>query len=355
LVIDRAGNLYGTTQGGGANSYYGAVFKLSPNQGRTWAETVLYSFDGLHGETPYAGLAFDTVGNLYGTMTYGPFFYYRGGVFRLNPMKDGTWRASVIHFFRGLSVDGDTPYAGVVMDGAGNLYGTTMWDNVYKLAPNSDGGFTESTVYWFGATYDGYYPYGGVILDQAGNLYGTTIYGGDYNEGVVYQLSPNGDGTWAYTILHSFKADNVDGISPYASLVLDAAGNLYGTTTAGGEYNDGTVFRLRPNGDGTWTESVLHSFTGSDGAAPYSSLVLDASGNLYGTTQYGGLRGYGVVFKLTPRTANGGWQEKTLYSFLDNPGAYPWAGLVMDRQGNLFGTTYGDGVNTFGSVFEITP
>jgi uncharacterized repeat protein (TIGR03803 family) len=184
--------------------------------------------------------------------------------------------------------------------------------------------------------------------------------------GVIFELTPNPDGSWKEKVLHTFM-DGKDGESPNGALIFDQAGNLYGTTVGGSNLGDcdgvgcGTAFKLTPNPDGSWTESVLHHFTGGkDGADPAAGLIFDHAGNLYGTTEAGGNLncnsgvGCGVVFKLTPNS-NGGWQERVLHAFTDRAGAFPLAGLIFDAAGNLYGTTGGDGTTTFGSVFEITP
>jgi uncharacterized repeat protein (TIGR03803 family) len=234
------------------------------------------------------------------------------------------------------------------------------------MTPGSSG-WTFTLLY--GLSFEGstgWYPSGTTpIFDAKGNLYATTAFGGNsgcspygngcYGLGVVFELSPNGGGTWTLNDLHLFSGGK-DGESPSCPLVFDASGNLYGTTFAGGKYGYGNVFELTPNANGTWTEHVLHQFTGGkDGSSPvFAGVVFDAAGNLYGTTNQGGAYGYGVVFKLTP-TQTGGWHETVLRAFDNKDGAYPGGGLVFDGSGNLYGTTAGDGTTTFGTVFEITP
>ena len=220
---------------------------------------------------------------------------------------------------------------------------------------------------------DGAKPYAGLIFDQEGNLYGTTEAGGDSNChsgkwgcGVVFKLSPNPDGSWTESVLHRFAGK--DGDNPRAGLIFDQGGSLYGTTQAGGNLTDcngsgcGVAFKLIPNSNGTWTETVLHRFTGGkDESIPYAGLTLDPAGNLLGTTRDGGIfsdcspNGCGVVFKLTPN-ANGSWAEKALHRFKGGKdGANPYASLIVDASGNLYGTTYGANTGIRGSVFEITP
>jgi uncharacterized repeat protein (TIGR03803 family) len=282
----------------------------------------------------------------------------------------GTWAAStykVLHSFTGK--DGAFPFAGLVSDTAGNLYGTTFgWSSpcgtAFKLAQRGHGTWTRTVLHYFtNGTGDknGCNPYAGMTLDAAGNLYGTTISGGDYDEGTVFELSPVAHGNWTEKVLHSFSGKGNDGSVPYAGLIFDAAGNLYGTTSAaGGVYRAGTVFELLPRANGKWTEKVLHVFgRGKDGAAPQAALALDAAGNLYGTTSSGGANiDYGTVFELAPST-DGGWKESVLYSFCSlkncSDGSGPYAGLIFDAAGNLYGTTIEGGASNSGTVFELKP
>jgi len=300
LIADSAGNLYGTTSGGGA-SYKGVVFKLAPDG----TETVLHSFPGFpsDGNSPYAGLIADSAGNLYGTTLSRDSVSHAGVVFKLAPNGTAGWTETVLHSFTGFPTDGALPYAGLIADSAGNLYGATTGGGasgqgvVFKLAPDG----TETVLHAFTGGSDGAYPgVGPLIADSAGNLYGTTTGGGGgpgaSGQGVVFKLSPDG----TETVLHSFTLGSGGG-GPLAGLIADSAGNLYGTTQVGGASGQGVVFKLAPNGTGGWTESVLYSFTGgSDGGQPfYGSLIADGAGNLYGTTVGGGASGAGVVFKLS--------------------------------------------------------
>jgi uncharacterized repeat protein (TIGR03803 family) len=375
LVFDQKGNLYGATTEGGAGGK-GTVFKLAPNADGSWTESVLYSFrGGTDGNTPYASLIFDQKGNLYGTTTDGG-AQGNGAVFKLAPNTDGSWTESVIYSFLG-GEDGRLPYASLIFDQKGNLYGTTghggTGDNgtAFTLTPNADRSWTESVLYRFLGGKDGALPGASLIMDPAGNLYGTTIYGNGGNSGrclsgecgVVFELTPNADGTWTESLLYRFRGGK-DGGNPEAGLIFDEAGNLYGTTSdLGGNCGTGcgVVFELTRQTDGSWVESVLHGFSGRDGDEPAASLIFDAAGNLYGTTVVGGDLslcngggGCGVVFKLAPNS-NGKWTETVLHRFLARPGSLPYAGLVFDASGNLYGTTFGDIRSTLGSVFEITP
>ena len=278
--------------------------------GGAWTEKVLHNFNhnGTDGYWPIASPILDAAGNLYGTTFQGG-AYDLGTVFELTPTGGG-WTETVLHTFSGYT-DGGSPWAGLVFDTAGNLYGTTPYGGdyyagtVFELTPTAGGGWTKQVLHSFSPDCtDGYEPYAGLIFDTAGNLYGTTSAGGTYScngsqGGTVFELTPTEGGGWTETVLHSFNSNGTDGIIPYASLVFDTAGNLYGTTVSGGTYNYGTVFKLSP-GEGGWTETVLHTFNGTDGAAPYAGLIRDAAGNLYGTTFLGGAYGGGTVFELTP-------------------------------------------------------
>jgi len=289
--LSKQGNLYGTTEGGGGFNA-GVVFELAPSG----TETVLHYFDGSHGGSPFGGVIRDGNGNLYGTTAYGgP--SNKGTVFKLGTNGNLT----VLHSFRG-SPDGDLPVAGLVRDRQGNLYGTTgqggkhNQGSVFKVTPSGK----ETVLHSFQANgIDGAYPQGALILDGAGNLYGTTSNGGSSSFcqtgcGAVFELTPSG----TETVLHSFEPGDGDGTDPHGALVRDEAGNLYGTTYEGGAHGRGTVFELTPAG----AETVLHSFqqNGKDGTYPVAGLVLDASGNLYGTTSKGGKYKCGTVFEVVP-------------------------------------------------------
>jgi len=291
----------------------------------------------------------------------------------------GTWARSNYKTLHRFASDKDGRYPpGVIFDKAGNLYGPTPWggDNefgtIFKLTPNSDGRWRKSVLYNFCSLTnctDGANPYVSLIFDDAGNLYGTTDQGGNRGFGSVFKLEPNSDGTWSESVLYGFCSvmDCADGANPDSRLTLDQAGNLYGTTEYGGNRGFGTVFKLTPHPDGSWTESVLHRFCAlpdcSDGAYPFAGLIIDGTGNLYGTTMQGGnLRcsdyGCGVVFKLTPHP-DGSWTESVLYSFCGlakcRDGASPGANLIFDRAGSIYSTTKYGGVQGVGTVFQLAP
>ncbi len=233
-------------------------------------------------------------------------------------------------------------------------YGT-----VFELMPDDKGGWTEKIIYAFGSSIDGGYPEGGLILDAAGNLYGTTVAGGTGSfsgNGTAFELTPIANGHWKQSVLHNFSSKGKeDGYWPASGLVMDATGNLYGTTQWGGTYDYGTVFELTPVGDGRWTETILHNFKldGFDGLFPsLGALSFDSVGNLYGATS--GL--WGTVYQLTP-AADGTWAERILHTFANaGDGWYPYADLAVDRSGNIYGTTNSQhNSGSYGNVFEITP
>jgi uncharacterized repeat protein (TIGR03803 family) len=367
LVFDAASNLYGTTEFGGCDigCDRGTVWELKRNPNGVWVEQIIRAFGLVYaaGQYPVAGLTFDAAGNLWGTTRSGGYDleYAFGVVYKLTPLRDGTWKETVITGFSG---NGSYPEAPVTFDAAGNFYGTTWTDCLCGLPQHrgeqynsagvvyENGAGYQNIIHWFGDGDDGVNPDAGVIFDAAGNLYGTTTGGGPGGAGIVFELTPNGDGTWNESILHGFTGA-ADGANPSpGSLVFDSGGNLYGTTGAGGSSNQGVVYKLAPNGDGTWTESVLHSFTGgADGGAPGAGVVFDSAGNLYGTTYSGGAAGDGVVFKLVLNSK--GWQEVVLHTFLGY-GSHPAGGVILDSAGNLYGTA-STGTSKGGVVYEITP
>jgi len=362
LIFDISGNLYGTTYVGGIHSA-GTVFELSPQGGGGWTETVLHSFgNGTDGSGPEAGLILDSAGNLYGTTAFGG-IYGLGTVFELSPRAGGGWTETVLHSF-GNGNDGQLPVAPLVY-ADGNLYGTTNGGGihdagtVFELSPNGGGGYTETLLHNFGnpATNDGSYPSAGLVFDSAGNLYSTTSQGGIHGFGTAFELSPRQGGGWTETLLHNFGNPSTnDGYIPYTGLIFDSAGNLYGTTSGGGIHGGGTAFELSPRGGGSWTETVLHNFGGgTDGAYLLAGLAMDTAGNLYGTTDSGGIHsncsgGCGTAFELSPRQG-GGWTERVLHNFGSGAdGNEPAAGLVLDSAGNLYGTTEGGGIHSCGGL-----
>ena len=357
FIWDANGNLYGTTDRGGGNGR-GTVFELMPGEGGRWTERVLHRFgEGMDGANPNGALIWDANGNLYGTTQRGGTANC-GTVFELTPSGNGGWIEKVIHnFWVRRHTDGCQPMAGLTWDTAGNLYGTTLggghfsYGSVFQMVPRGDGTWTEKVIHSFWGR-GGYEPSCTLVFDAAGNLYGTTQYGGEADSGVVFRLTPDGGAGWTETKLLDFFG--VHGSEPDAGLIMDGAGNLFGTTFRGGSAGFGTAFEMVPNGHGGWTEKILHNFgiREEDGAMPGGNLVLDTSGRLYGTAAFGGHTNSGTVFKLT-QGEDGSWTEQTLHYF--DGQATPDGSLVIDSSGTLYGTTQNGGVNRRGAAFEITP
>jgi len=384
LVLDSSGNLYGTTYGGGSSSA-GTVFELTPGLDGTWTESILYSFcptgnSCVDGAYPAAGLVFDSAGNLYGT-TEGGGAYYEcssglagcGTVFELSSPASpgGMWTETVLYSFCAAPgcADGFSPTSQLAIDASGRLYGTTgeggnghlPTGTVFELSP-AHSGWTESVLYSFcslGHGYicpDGAMPLAGVTLGGSGNLYGTTKYGGSLQkigEGSVYKLSPGSNG-WTESLVVGSGAGS-EGGNPLGSVALDKLGNLYSTFSEGGT-NFGGVFRYSlQNG-----KTTIFSFDGTDGGYPTAGMLLDSKNRaLYGTTFIGGANGCGTVFKLASPA-----QETVLYSFDSQPnyadGCGPLAAVILGKGGNLFGTTKIGGTSTncqfgCGVVFEVNP
>jgi uncharacterized repeat protein (TIGR03803 family) len=336
LIADPAGNLFGTTVRGGVNNL-GTAFEVAAG---THALSTLVNFGYTAGYDVKAGLIADASGNLYGTAQEGGSdFNDIGTVFEI---PAGTHTLSTLATFN--KGNGAFPAGGVIADAAGNFYGTTLQGGangvgtVFKVAAGTHALLTLATF----NTSNGGYPVGGLIADAAGNLYGTTNAGGANNDGTVFEISA---GTHALATLATFNGNN--GAQPHATLLADAAGNLYGTTFAGGASGYGTVFEIAA---GTRALSTLATFNSSNGANPEAGLIADADGNLYGTTQNGGAKNFGTVFEV----AAGTFEVSTLATFDFYNGAYPVGYLLADAAGNLYGTTLADGPNGAGTVFELT-
>jgi uncharacterized repeat protein (TIGR03803 family) len=341
LVRDKSGNLYGTTLFGGA-FLNGAVFRMDA----TGNETVLYNFTGgADGGLPFAGLIRDSQGNLYGTTTQG------GDLTCVAPIGCGTvfkvdssGNETVLYAFSS-GADGEYPYAGLYRDGSGNLYGTTVnggssanYGTVYKVSRSGQ----ETVLYRFKGKGDGAFPFGALVADSTGRLYGTTTQFGSSGGGSIFRLNSSGQ------VATAGKLQPPSGESPTAGVTRDGAGNLYVTATFGGAYGAGSVLKISPSGK----QTTLYSFTnGNDGGTPYAGVIRDAAGNLYGTAFFGGTGGFGTVFKLD--TGN---NFTVLYDFTGGEdGGNPWGGLTMDSSGNLYGTNSVGGVSGNGVVYKVIP
>jgi uncharacterized repeat protein (TIGR03803 family) len=326
LVFDAAGNLYGTTVTGGNDlcaEGCGTVFKLSPNQNGSWTESIISRFlGGADAEEPGLGVVFDAAGNLYGAAGGGCIEECNGTIFKLAPNPDGTWTESLLYTFLG-GLDGGFPSA-LVLDDAANIFGTTVsggttqspcggCGTVYELSPSGSGTWEKTILYSFNDGLDGGLPSGGVTFDRAGNLFGETYDGGsfacpDVGCGVIYELTPESGG-WKFSVQHTFNGvDGSKGSQPSGGLALDRKGNLYGTTGTGGDLacnngsGCGTIFKLAPQTGGHFSFTMIDEFNGTSGSSPMTGVVVDAAGNLYGTTFAGGSPacGCGVVFTVTP-------------------------------------------------------
>jgi len=351
LMMDSSGNIYGSTFSGDTGT--GTIFEAS-QQNSTWTLNTLYHFSGgLDGAVPYGGVIFGPDGALYGTTAYGGYGPCAtwggktgcGTVFKL-VQSGGSWTESVLFYFQ-QGPEGGTPYGGrLIFDQAGNLYGTAFSGGagncsggcgvVYELMP-SNGGWTEKILYTFAGGNDGASPWAGVVFDQQGNLYGTTEFGGANNAGTIYKLTPSGSG-WTETILYTFHGQD-DGARPFAGLTMDRTGNMFGATSARGVNDGGTAFELTPSGSG-WNFQTIYNFTGTQAQlanGPVSNLIVDDAGNVWGATAGDGQYYLGSVFRLTP-TSNG-WRYTSLYDFMDMAdGALPRSNLVFDGNGNIYGT-----------------
>lgn len=350
LTPDGAGGFYGTTYEGGIVDY-GTVFKLSRNASGGWDETVIYKFTGgAAGDNPwFSNVILDKSGNLYGTLSWGGTGNEGEGyglVFQLSRLA-GVWTENVLYRFLG-GTDGAHPVNGLVMDQAGNLYGKTMDGGtggngtIFEVSPSASG-WTERVIYNLDAGY------GGLAIDQLGHIFSTS-------STTVFELSPNGNGGWSPRVLHTFTGAQ-DGSSPVGAIVLHG-GSLYGVTSLGGSENQGTVYRLVPQANGEPKEEILYSFPGgsSGGAQPWAGIVFDPAGNIYGTTLLGGPNS-GFVYELVAPVGTGNYTEKILGALSDVGGLNAWcySTLIRDKAGNLYGTTEGGGSNSAGTVFEVTP
>ena len=375
LTIDSTGdNLYGTTAGliYTNGSSYGTVFRLKNHNG-SWVFTPLYRFTGGNdGAYPLARVVIGPNGTLYGTANRGGgstniCFQGCGVVFNVHvgptfpPTPLTPWIEQVLYAFQG-STDGAYPgYGDLVFDASGNIYNTGSQGGinncpghvgcgvVYKMTL-SGGHYTESSLYGFTGGADGAFPIAGVGFDHSGDIYTTAYNGGNNNNGTVIELTPSGNNFTESTI-HQFSAGS-DGANPWTGVIVDSSGNLYGTTSLDGPDGGGTVYEMMSSGQG-FTFGVMQSFSGSGpNPGPLADLAMDASGNLYGTTYAGGTHGAGNVFKLT-RSGNG-FTYSDLYDFTGGTdGSNPASNVVIDASGNLYGTTYQGGSDNYGVVWEL--
>ena len=360
LETDSAGNIYGTTVLGG-NFGGGTVFQLSPTT-NGWVHTVLYSFTGgADGGEPYKGVTLDREGNLYGTAVTGGSGSCEGGcgvVYKLTN-SGGIWTQRVIHAFTGGN-DGSGPGARVTVDRSGDIYGMAPTGGanglgtIYKIHQRPRGDPTFSVIHTFTGGADGSTGSAGRMILRHGRLFGAATTGGTYGSGIIFELTPTDVGEWDLRPVYSFRGQP-DGSFPYGAILFDGSGNVYGTTYYGGTNGIGAVYKLSTRPTGEWGEEIIYSFQdGTDGNSPISNLVFDAAGNLYGTTSEGGA-GSGVIFKLSP-VGGGQWIESVVHSFQGPPdGSFAYNGMVVDRFGNFYGATVHGGMNDDGSVYKFTP
>jgi hypothetical protein len=362
LVSDSQGNLYGVASGTLNDFGCAAAFELSPDSSGTWVETTIYSFTGCgtSGLTPAGPLAMDKGGNLYG-IEYS--FSASAVLFELKKDSSGTWRFGIVHTFANpeggpladLTWDSEGNLYGATSSGFSGSEG-----EVFELSPLPNGAWTETVLYSFPAPDGVGYPQGGVTFDTNGNLYGSAFFGvgGSGSYGAVYELSPQASGLWTFTVIHNFTG-GLDGSFPSSKMTFDPSGNLYGQGQNQSFAND--IFELSPTSGGQWILNIVHVFTsGADGAGAEGVLAVDAKGNLYGNSYEGGLGCNGslcgIVYELLPQP-DGTWKEAILHPFESaDDGSEPLGSVLLDSSGNLFGTTsYGGGRVGYGTVYEITP
>lgn len=357
VALDPLGNVYGGSGGGtGCDPFgCGVIFEFSPKGG-----SLIYEFTGGNGGAYPQQVLFDGSGNLYGNLA-GDAGAGDSGVYELTH-QSGKWSFSMLYTPGGCCL---------VLDQQANLFGWLGSGDynagaIGELSPTSNG-WTYTQLYSFCGSPgcpNGEVPVAPLSWDSKGNLYGTTLYGGvsvlpcpgSLGCGVAFQMTPNGDGTWTYHVMHRFASYKGDGMYPYAGLTLDAYGNAYGATASGGAYGNGTIFKLSPSGAG-WKKTVLYEFPNcAEGCVPSYTLVFDKAGNLYGSGGGGnpecGSYTCGTIFRLVPQ-AGGKWKYQAVYKFSGTDGALPY-GVVLDNRGHMFGTTSGGGTFNSGVAFEIT-
>ncbi|HKD59825.1 MAG TPA: choice-of-anchor tandem repeat GloVer-containing protein [Terracidiphilus sp.] len=358
LVVDANGNLFGTTEGGGASGY-GTVYEIAKtSSGYASTPTTLVSFTGNDdGSDPLAALIVDANGNLFGTAQSGGVNGV-GTVFEIVKTSSGYASTPTIV----VSFDnshGAVPEAGLIADANGNLFGTTAvggldgGGTVFEIVKTSSGYASAPTILVSFDNAIGAVPEAGLIADANGNLFGTTAVGGGSRYGTVFEIAKTSSG-YASTPTTLVNFDNVNGAFPEAGLIADTNGNLFGTTNMGGANGVGTVFEIANSG-GVYasTPITLVDFNGSNGSYPTAGLIADANGNLFGTTSQGGA-GYGTVFEIAKTSSGYASTPTTLVSFIGSDGSSPDGGLIVDGNGDLFGTTTGGGSAGTGTAFEIT-
>jgi uncharacterized repeat protein (TIGR03803 family) len=367
LAVDATGNLFGTYSLPSSPNTAGAVYELTAPKKKSGARTFhrvhVFHVNGRDGEFPNFGVLVGPDGNLFGMTPMGG-TKQNGTIFELIPQKarGAQWQEKILHNFTS-GEDGGAPDAPLVLGPDGAIYGSTEigggtqgWGNIFKLVTNDKGAYTLQILFTFPGGAAGVIPTGALAFDAAGDIYGTTLSGGDNNSGTAFELSPAEDGTFTETVLHSF-GPSADGVNPRAGLTMDPSGNLFGATQAGGSGGEGVAYELSPSANGGgWTYTILHAFGGNDGGLPNSELpLLDSAGNLLGTTTTGGRHGGGTIWKLTAPQNGKAWTKSVLHSFAGSPdGNAPLAGLTADIDGSLVGTTEMGGIDV-GTIFRIVP
>ncbi|MGA3039498.1 MAG: choice-of-anchor tandem repeat GloVer-containing protein [Bryobacteraceae bacterium] len=360
VILGLHGELYGTAKTGGEFGF-GTVYELLPaaSSGGTWTEVAIHSFSGQDGQYPDAGLVRGPSGALYGTAGDSD---GNAMVFVLSPPAGGStfWTETILYQTPAV----DYAYPGALVFGKErSLYGTYGEFSVYSLTPPSvvGGAWTEATL-----SNSGIWPVGTLAVGTDGTLYGASVSGGNgacnAGCGMVFSLTPPAapGAPWTPRLLYTFEPETGDGFYPHAGVILAPSGVLYGTTSGGGHGRSGTVFSLTPSAvpDVPMIETIVHDFTEihGDGLSPNASLVLDANGVLYGTTTWGGVAGLGTVFELAPPASPGGaWSETVLHSFLGDADGYEPNGIVLGSNGTLYGTTLYGGTSNYGTVFSLRP
>ena len=357
LIADANGDLFGTTETGGASGN-GTVFEIvKTTSGYSSTPTTLISFDNTNGALPFAGLIADANGNLFGTTLAGG-ASGNGTVFEIVKTTSGyaSTPTTLVSFD---NTDGALPAASLIADADGDLFGTTLAGGasgngtVFEIVKISGGYASTPTTLVSFDNINGANPAGGLIADANGNLFGTTEAGGATGNGTVFEIVKTSSGYASTpTILVSF--DDTNGAVPAAGLIADANGNLFGTTYAGGATGNGTVFEIVKTSSGyASTPTILVSFDETNGANPVAGLIADANGNLIGTTSAGEASGYGTVFEVAKTSSGYASTPTTLVSFDNTNGAFPLGGLIADANGNLFGTTEEGGAFGIGTVYEV--